>query len=52
MLPVVLAGVPGSFLGVTLAKMIETELLSKMFAVLIAAVGIRELFHKKTEEKK
>lgn len=44
----IFTGAAGAVLGCILAFNLDTELLRKMFAVLILAVGIKELFHKKT----
>lgn len=40
------AGIPAVFLGVWLGGVIGTGLLSKLFAVLLLGVGVRELFMK------
>ncbi len=44
------AGSIGAVVGLMAADAFDTDLLGKVFALLIIAVGIRELFHKRTDE--
>ena len=46
------AGSIGAVVGLMIADRIDPSLLGKVFAVLITAVGIRELFHRRTTKKK
>lgn len=53
-LPVVLGGVVGSFLGIYLSKLLGEGFISKIFAILLVVLGVREFFAKqplKTEKK-
>ena len=42
------AGAIGAVMGLMISDALDTELLSKVFAVLITAVGVRELLHRRT----
>lgn len=46
-LPCVLAGLPGVWLGAWLAESFSQQLLGKMFAVFLGLIGLREIFSKK-----
>ena len=53
-LPVILGGVAGSFLGIYLSKLLGEGFVSKIFAILLVVLGVREFFAKqplKTEKK-
>ena len=50
-LPIVLGGVFGSFGGLYLSKLIGEEWVSKIFAVLLIALGLKELFTKQPLKK-
>ena len=53
-LPVILGGVVGSFLGIYLSKLLGEGFVSKIFAILLVVLGVREFFAKqplKTEKK-
>ena len=45
-LPLIAGGVPGSFGGLYLSKIIGEDFVSKIFAVLLIVLGVRELFSK------
>lgn len=49
LLPAVLGGVVGVGLGFGLGSLIGAEWLSKLFALFILIVGLKELFHKKKQ---
>lgn len=51
LLPTILTGVLGVVLGVFLAGVLGSKWLSKLFALFILFVGLRELFHKKPRKK-
>ena len=46
------AGSIGAVVGLMIANTMDPSLLGKVFAVLITAVGIRELFHRRAAQKK
>ena len=48
---IVLGGVFGVIAGTFLASFLSSDILSKLFAVFLFAIGIRELFDKNTEIK-
>lgn len=50
-LPIVLGGVLGSFGGLYLSKLIGEEWVSKIFAVLLIVLGLREFFTKSPLKK-
>jgi uncharacterized membrane protein YfcA len=49
-LPCVLAGLPGVWLGAVLAQWFSQELLGKLFAVFLAVIGLRELLASKSQK--
>ena len=51
LLPAILGGVLGVAAGFGLGALIGSEWLSKLFAVFILLVGLKELFHKKSSSK-
>lgn len=52
LLPAILGGIPGVGAGLLLGHLLGADWLSKLFAILIFAVGIKELFHKKKAKQK
>lgn len=48
----IIMGILGVILGSFLSAFVPEELLSKLFGGFILLVGIKELFHKKTEKRK
>ncbi len=50
LLPSILTGAAAVVLGVLLAGVLGSKWLSKLFAIFILYVGIKELFHKKSEK--
>lgn len=46
LLPAIVAGCIGAFVFSLLGKQLDTELLKKLFGVLLLVTGIRELFYK------
>ncbi len=49
LLPAVLGGVVGVGLGFAIGSLIGAEWLSRLFALFILIVGLKELFHKKKQ---
>jgi uncharacterized membrane protein YfcA len=49
-LPCVLAGLPGVWLGAWLAAAAPQPVLGKLFAVFLGVIGLRELFAKKNQK--
>lgn len=46
-LPCILLGLPGVFLGAWLANLLGSDILRKVFAVFLLVIGVRELLSKK-----
>lgn len=51
LLPAILGGVPGVGLGFGVGCLIGAEWLSKLFAVFILVIGLKELFHRKKPDQ-
>ncbi len=46
LVPFILGGIPGVFLGLALSGLLGSELLSKVFGVALLIMGAREMFYK------
>lgn len=46
LVPFVLGGIPGVFLGLTLSGLLGSQLLGKVFGVALIVMGVREMFYK------
>ena len=51
LLPAILGGAAGVGIGFGIGSLIGSEWLSKLFAIFILLVGVKELFHKKGQTK-
>ncbi|MDE5600389.1 MAG: sulfite exporter TauE/SafE family protein [Oscillospiraceae bacterium] len=49
LLPIIGFGLLGACIGVLIAFLFPVGLISKLFAIILIALGLKELFHKKTK---